>query len=94
MAGDQRVDTRRSQIWQWASPGFKDKSVRVTPWHSADCPWISTNPHRTPTPVYGAAKGCEAVELCLQENLSCNTVAERLGVPSSSLARWVRQAGI
>ncbi|WP_432785155.1 transposase [Cyanobium sp. BSA11S] len=25
---------------------------------------------------------------------SCNTVAERLGLPSSSLARWVRQARI
>jgi len=36
----------------------------------------------------------EAVELCLQEGLSCNAVAERLGLPSSSLARWVRQARI
>ncbi len=34
------------------------------------------------------------MELCLQEGLSCNTVAERLGLPSSSLARWVRQARI
>jgi transposase-like protein len=34
------------------------------------------------------------VEICLQEGLSCNTVAERLGLPSSSLARWVRQARI
>jgi len=36
----------------------------------------------------------EAVELCLQEGLSCNAVAQRLGLPSSSLARWVRQARI
>ena len=32
------------------------------------------------------------MELCLQEGLSCNAVAQRLGLPSSSLARWVRQA--
>ena len=36
----------------------------------------------------------EAVELRLQEELSCNAVAERLGLPSSSLTRWVRQARI
>ncbi|MCX5956173.1 MAG: transposase, partial [Cyanobacteria bacterium] len=29
----------------------------------------------------------EAVALCLQEGLSCNVVAQRLGLPSSSLAR-------
>ena len=29
-----------------------------------------------------------------QEGLSCNAVAQRLGLPSSSLARWVRQARI
>ncbi|MBE9172250.1 transposase [Cyanobium sp. LEGE 06143] len=34
------------------------------------------------------------MEICLQEGLSCNTVAEGLGVPSSSLDRWVRQARI
>ncbi|WP_416223861.1 transposase [Synechococcus sp. CBW1107] len=34
------------------------------------------------------------MELCLQGGLSCNAVAERLGLPSSSLARWVRQARI
>jgi transposase-like protein len=36
----------------------------------------------------------EAVDLCLHEGLSCNTVAQRLGLPASSLARWVRQARI
>jgi transposase-like protein len=36
----------------------------------------------------------EAVALCLQEGLSCNDVAQRLGLPSSSLARWVRQSRI
>jgi transposase-like protein len=41
-----------------------------------------------------AQQKAEAVEICLQEGLSCNTVAERLGLPSSSLARWVRQARI
>jgi transposase len=34
------------------------------------------------------------VELCLQEGLCCNAVAQRLGLPSTSLARWVRQARI
>jgi transposase-like protein len=34
----------------------------------------------------------EAVALCLQERLSCNAEAQRLGLPSSSLARWERQA--
>jgi transposase-like protein len=32
--------------------------------------------------------------LCLQEGLSFNVVAQRLSLPSSSLARWVRQARI
>lgn len=36
----------------------------------------------------------DAIELCLQERLSCNAVAQRLGLPSSSLARWMRQARI
>lgn len=34
------------------------------------------------------------MELCLQEGLSCNAVAQRLGLPSSSLARWVRPARV
>ena len=34
------------------------------------------------------------MELCLQEGLFCNAVAQRLGLPSSSLARWLRQARI
>jgi transposase len=41
-----------------------------------------------------AEQKAEAVELCLQEGLSCNEVAERLAFPASSLARWVRQARI
>jgi transposase len=36
----------------------------------------------------------EAVELCLTEGLSCSAVAQRLGLPNSSLAKWVRQARI
>ncbi len=43
---------------------------------------------------FTAQQKAEAVELCLQESLSCNVVAQRLGLPSSSLARWVRQARI
>jgi transposase len=45
------------------------------------------------TPVHGAEKQ-EAVELCLSENLSGWAVAQRLGLPISSLAKWVRQARI
>ena len=36
----------------------------------------------------------EAIELCLSEDLSCTAVAQRLGIPVSSLAKWVRQARI
>ena len=36
----------------------------------------------------------EAVELCLSERLSCRAVAQRLGIPISSLAKWVRQVRI
>ena len=43
---------------------------------------------------FTAQQKAEAVELCLQEGLSCNAVAQRLGLHSSSLARWVRQARI
>ena len=43
---------------------------------------------------FTAQQKAEAVELCLQEDLSCNAVAHRLGLPSSSLARWVRQGRI
>ncbi len=52
-----------------------------------------TNPTRSRR-RFTAQQKAEAVELCLQEGLSCNTVAQRLGLPSSSLARWVRQARI
>ncbi len=57
-----------------------------------------TNPTRTRRRFTAQQKAeaevGEAVELCLQESLSCNTVAEWLGLLSSSLARWVRQARI
>ena len=43
---------------------------------------------------FTAQQKAEAVELCLQEVLSCNAVAQCLGLPSSSLARWVRPARI
>ncbi|MFM7551132.1 MAG: transposase [Cyanobacteriota bacterium] len=43
---------------------------------------------------FTAQQKAEAVGLCVQEGLSCNAVAQRLGLPSSSLARWVRQARI
>ena len=31
----------------------------------------------------------EAVALCLAEGLTCTAVAQRLGIPVSSLAKWV-----
>ena len=52
-----------------------------------------TNPTTTRR-RFTAQQKAEAVELCLQEGLSCNAVAQRLGLPSSSLARWVRQTRI
>ena len=52
-----------------------------------------TNPSRTRR-QFTAQQKAEAVELCLQEGLSCNAVAQRLGLPSSSLARWVRQSRV
>ena len=36
----------------------------------------------------------EAVALYLAEGLTCTAVAQRLGIPVSSLAKWVRQARI
>ena len=35
-----------------------------------------------------------STSLSADKGLSCNAVAQRLGLPSSSLARWVRQARI
>jgi transposase-like protein len=52
-----------------------------------------TNPTRTRR-RFTAQQKAEAVELRLQEGLSCNVVAQRLGLPSNSLARWVRQTRI
>lgn len=36
----------------------------------------------------------EAANFCLQEGLSCAAVTHRLGLPSSSLVKWVPQARI
>jgi transposase-like protein len=52
-----------------------------------------TNPTKTRR-RFTAQQKQEAIDLCLQEGLSCNAVAQSLGLPSSSLARWVRQAWI
>jgi transposase-like protein len=41
-----------------------------------------------------AQQKSETVELCLHEGLSRNAVAKRLGLPSSRLACWVREARI
>ena len=51
------------------------------------------NPTRTRR-RFTAQQKAEAVELCLQEGFSCKAVAEKLGLPPGSLARWVRQARI
>jgi transposase-like protein len=36
----------------------------------------------------------EGVALCLAEGLTCTAVPQRLGIPISRLAKWVRQARI
>jgi transposase-like protein len=43
---------------------------------------------------FTAQQKAEAVALYLSEGLSCTAVAKRLGLPNSSLAKWVRQARI
>jgi len=52
-----------------------------------------TNPTKTRR-RFTAQQRQEAVELCLSEGLSCTAVAQRLRLPNSSLAKWVRQARI
>jgi transposase-like protein len=52
-----------------------------------------TNPTKTRR-RFTAQQKAEAVALCLSEGLSCTAVAQRLGLPNSSLAKWVRQARI
>jgi transposase len=54
---------------------------------------MMTNPTRT-RHRFTAQQKHEAFDLCLQEGLSCNAVAPRLGLPSSSLASWVSQSCI
>ncbi len=50
-----------------------------------------TNPTKTRRRFTSQQKQ-EAVALCLSEGLTCMAVAQRLGIPISSLAKWVRQA--
>ena len=52
-----------------------------------------TNPNRARRRFTPQQKE-EAVALCLAEGLTCTAVAHRLGIPVSSLAKWVRQARI
>ena len=48
-----------------------------------------TNPNRARRRFTSQQKE-EAVALCLAEGLTCTAVAQRLGIPVSSLAKWVR----
>lgn len=41
------------------------------------------------SPAVQAAEKEEAVALCLAEGLTCTAVAQHLGIPVSSLAKWV-----
>jgi len=50
-----------------------------------------TNPTKTRRRFTDQQKQ-EAIALCLTEGLSCTEVAQRLGLPNSSLAKWVRLA--
>jgi transposase-like protein len=52
-----------------------------------------TNPTKTRRRLTAQQKA-EAVARCLSEGLSCTAVVQRLGLPNSSLAKWVRQARI
>jgi transposase-like protein len=52
-----------------------------------------TNPNRARRRFTPQQKE-EAVALCLTEGLTCTAVAQSLGIPVSSLAKWVRQARI
>jgi transposase len=52
-----------------------------------------TNPTKTRRRFTDQQKQ-EAIALCLTDGLSCTAVAGRLGLPNSSLAKWVRQARI
>ena len=52
-----------------------------------------TNPTKTRR-RFTAQQRQEVVDLCLSEGLSCTAVAQPLGLPNSSLAKWVRQARI
>jgi len=76
---------------EWGSPGFREKSTGITP-SPPECPSM-TNPTKT-SRRFTAPQKQEASELCRQEGISCNAVAQRLALPSSSLACWVRQARI
>jgi transposase-like protein len=49
-----------------------------------------TNPTKTRR-WFTAQQKQEAIELCLSEGLRCTAVAQRLGIPVSSLAKWVFQ---
>ena len=48
-----------------------------------------TNPTKT-SRRFTAQQKADAVALSLNEGLSCTAVAQRLGLPNSSLAKWVR----
>jgi transposase-like protein len=51
-----------------------------------------TNPTKTRR-RFTAQQKQEAIELCLREELSCNAVAQRLGLSTSSLAKWNHLVG-
>jgi transposase-like protein len=52
-----------------------------------------TNPTKTRR-RFTAQQRQGAVEIFLSEGISCTAVAQRLGLPISSLAKWVHQARI
>ena len=51
----------------------------------------SSNPSR-PRRRFTPLQKQEAVACCLAEGLTCTAVAQRRGIPVSSLTKWVRQA--
>ncbi len=75
----------------WAYPDFVDRSTGDMP--SPSDFQAMTNPTQTRR-QFTALQRQDAVELCLAEGLTCRAVAQRLGLPNSTLVKWVRQARI
>lgn len=86
---DNRLRRSEQPLRASAHTGYRPQNyIRVT--------WLLTitqSPTKTRS-QFTAQQKAEVIKPCLQEILSSHGVAERLGLPSSRLARWVQQARI